>query len=90
MGILKLLGVMEFSDDVSDCGPETFDYNLTVSNVIIQGGRLIVGRPDHPFEGTFDLQISGGSPYLDPNTRSPLNDARNVLGKNKDMICIAG
>ena len=85
----KLLGVMEFADDVADCGEVPFNYNLKASNVIIQGGRLIVGRQDDPFEGNFDLEISGGRdnpPYVDPYTRSPLNDAQNILGIEKNML----
>ena len=73
---------MEFSDNVEDCGGMTFSYTFTASNVIIKGGRLIVGWPDNPFQGDFDLEIGGSIPYMDESTRSPLNGARNVLGMN--------
>ncbi|XP_069129825.1 fibrocystin-L-like [Argopecten irradians] len=69
---LVILGVLEL-----DQGPVNGYYRnftLSATDIIIIGGRLIIGTPSHPFLGLVDIVLRGSRPgYLDTEEYLPFS-----------------
>ena len=76
LGNLVLEGTLEFANNPGA------DYELSAYNIIIMGGRLIIGWPDDPFLGMASLILRGNhsSPYFIPAGSGPTVGSK-AIGK---------
>ncbi|XP_035687262.1 fibrocystin-L-like [Branchiostoma floridae] len=69
---LFIYGVLE----LDDTGPNA-DYTLSAHQILVQGGRLIIGWEDNPFQGTVRMLLRGN--HLTPDM--PLPNGPNLGAK---------
>ena len=81
LGNLLLEGVLEFADHPAAV------YEINADNIIIMGGRLIIGWPDDPFDGLASIVLRGNesSPYYVPAGDGPTIGSK-ALGKGFSYI----
>ena len=62
-------------------------YEINADNIIIMGGRLIIGWPDDPFDGLASIVLSGdvSSPYYVPAGDGPTIGSK-AIGKAKTNL----
>ena len=65
LGKLLLLGVLELVGKIH--------IKLDLDLIIIKGGRLIIGWPNYPFQGSAELILNG-------NIDSPIYDQKDIRG----------
>ncbi|KAI8520672.1 Fibrocystin-L [Branchiostoma belcheri] len=74
---LFIYGVLEFDD-----GPDK-DFTLTATYIIVQGGRLIIGWEDNPYQGQAKIILQGN--HLTPDYPFP-----SVNAGSKVLACFGG
>ncbi|CAH1226877.1 PKHD1L1 [Branchiostoma lanceolatum] len=74
---LWIYGVLEFDD-----GPDK-DFTLTATYIVVQGGRLIIGWEDNPYQGQAKIVLQGN--HLTPDMPFP-----SVNAGSKVLACFGG